>query len=178
MTATWHTPANWVDGEYPGGTKMNEQVRDNEEYLIGGRAFQQFVRDSGTNVTKTGVGSDVFAAIDTSNLRLTFTPQSTRVKLLFSGWIGVSAGTANVDWFSVNLATRASQQISGGAGTNGLYRVSVTTGQIVVCEAIFTGLTPNVAHSFDVYWKQSATANTMTWYQLNQPATYIRGEEF
>ena len=69
MPAVWTTPATWDVDQLVTNDDLNEQVRDNLEYLLSPN-HDQIVRDNSGDYTITNVGT--FQDIDTTNLSIHF----------------------------------------------------------------------------------------------------------
>ncbi|HLY26589.1 MAG TPA: hypothetical protein VKQ72_09635 [Aggregatilineales bacterium] len=158
LSGAWTAPITHSPGDAVASADWNTYVRDNLNYLLSGRQFVQLAPYVGVaDYSKTGAGTTTFADLDATNLILTLTPSSSRVRAWFAFTATISAGTAYYDIYNTTLAAR------GGDATVGLVQDAntATTKQLRV-ECIFTGLTPGVSTSFKLQFKQSSTANTVT----------------
>jgi hypothetical protein len=68
MPAVWTTPATWEVDQLVTNDDLNEQVRDNLEYLLSPH-HERIVRDNGGDYSITNVLT--FQDIDTTNLSIT-----------------------------------------------------------------------------------------------------------
>ena len=75
----WVAPRTWTAGEVVTASMMNQDVRDNMNYVLSGRGVAQVKVLSASNYTIT---SSTFVYVDTTNLALTLSINSGRIM----GW--------------------------------------------------------------------------------------------
>ena len=108
----WTTPATWSSNQVVTAAQLNTHIRDNENYLLS-RANNQIIRANGSNYTTT---SSTFAAIDTTNLSITLTMTTTKVRLILAGVAYNSTAGSEVEFDFFVDGTRV-----GASYTRGLY---------------------------------------------------------
>lgn len=176
--ADWNTLHDFTALEVPTAGHFDDIV-ENIEYLLNSRVMTRRVIVGSGNVTKTGAGSDSFTDVDATDASITITPKSTRVEVVFQGGFLVGANTFYLDWFCAELGasgTRATEQYTG-TNTNGLISGTNTTAQQQYVRAVFTGLTPDTLYTFKLRWRQSNTANTITWIKAATAVSSITARE-
>jgi len=129
---TWTTPRTWTDEELVTANFMNTEIRDNLNYL-----FQRPV----SVVGHTGGGtysttSSTFVDIDATNLKVSLTPQTGRLMLMFSGYLyaDVSPDLAGFRFLVGGSAVPAAVTVLGPTGTHytiWAYTSGVNTGASV-----------------------------------------------
>jgi len=72
----WYPPITWTQ-RLVTVDDLNEQVRDNLLYALSGRVIGQMFRAGGQGTT-----SSAWGYVDSTNVKLTVTPQSSRVLVL------------------------------------------------------------------------------------------------
>lgn len=153
----WTVPPTWSAGvkDQPTLTDFNQLLRDNLNYLLGGKdiAYKEYL---GANKTTTGTS---FAAVDTTNFRLTSgTINSGRYIVLVSAqWNVTTLNNVIYADMKVDATTRA----NNGDSTNGIISWTNPNQNSDRCifVAYFTGLSV-ATHTFDVWWKVSAGTGT------------------
>lgn len=160
------------------GATLFNQVLNNIRWIANEKTISPKILLAGSNTTKTGAGSDTFSNIDGTNLTVTYSPTNTRVLVLCIGVFNVSANNAYLDWHVTGLNQRLATQYNGGTATgvaaNGVQGiVNQASGMRVTFGGIFTGLTANTSYTFTPQWRQSSTANTMTWFNTVDAATLL-----
>jgi len=154
----WTVPPTWSAGvkDQPTLTDFNQLLRDNLNYLLGGKdiAYKEYL---GADKTTTGTS---FAAVDTTNFRLTSgTINSGRYIVFCSAEWGVTTLNNKIyaDMY-VDALTRA----NNGNSTRGIISWNNPTQNTdrMVLIAYFTGLSV-ATHTFDLYWKVSAGTGTL-----------------
>jgi len=153
----WTTPKTWVPGDIPTATDFNQLLRDNLNFLLGGRDIQ-FKDYLGADKTTTGTS---YAAVDTTNFRLTS-------GVIYSGRYLV---VAQAEWAVTTLNNKIFGDIwangttrpANGDATNGLgsWNNPNQNSDRMLLIGYFTGLTPGITHTFDVAWKVSAGTGTI-----------------
>ncbi|PJF30840.1 MAG: hypothetical protein CUN51_06550 [Candidatus Thermofonsia Clade 1 bacterium] len=157
----WTTPTTWVSAQVVTATQLNEQLRDNMNYLLS-RPHQRIIRVASSNYTTT---STTFVDIDATNLSITLTISGSAVLVGFSGVAEVNSGPFYCFDFTVdgNRYTTVS---------NGLLEVHTATGFIHVpasYTALVMGLTVG-SHTFRPVWR--ATSGTATLRAVNSPVVF------
>lgn len=154
----WTVPPTWSAGvkDQPTLTDFNQLLRDNLNYLLGGRgiAKQEYL---GADKTTT---STSFVAVDTTNFRLTSgTINSGRYIVFCSAEWGVT--TLNNKIYA-DMYVDATTRANNGNGTRGIISWNNPTQNTdrMVLIAYFTGLSV-ATHTFDLYWKVSAGTGTL-----------------
>ena len=155
----WTVPPNWTAGvkDQPTLTDFNQLLRDNLNYLLGGRdiAYKEYL---GADKTTTTTAS--FTAVDTTNFRLTSgTINSGRYIVFCSAEWGVT--TLNNKIYA-DMYVDATTRANNGNGTSGIIswnNPNQNTDRMVLI-AYFTGLSV-ATHTFDLYWKVSAGTGTL-----------------
>lgn len=173
--AVWSGLKDFVAGAILTAADLDTYLSGNTEYLLNSRVITRKLIVGSADVTKTGAGSDSFAAIDSTNLTVTITPKSTRVEVVMLGNFSASAGFVYLDFFIDGLSVRCASQYTG-TNTNGLVR-GLTAGNITPVIGIFSGLTPDTLYTITPYWRQTATGNTMTWQNTSDDITSITVRE-
>lgn len=158
--------STYTTGQLIGASDFNQQIRDNEAYLLNGRQLVKLQYLKGTNPT---TASTTFVSMDTTNLRVTV-PATASGRLLF--WYTIQAGTTAAT-VQFRLSRDAGTEFSGDA-TNGDTGTQNTSNVLLAGLALFTSLTA-ATHTFDLQWRVSAAA-TATNHNTNVPITIIAYE--
>jgi hypothetical protein len=87
----WTTPITWAAGSVVGASQLNQQVRDNLNYLIS-RPHQVIKRDATYSTTST-----VFVEMDSVNLSINLTLSGSAV------FVGFSASVVNPAQFDLSV---------------------------------------------------------------------------
>ena len=154
----WTIPPTWQAGvkDQPTLTDYNQLIRDNLNFLLGGRdiQFKYYI-----GVDKTTV-STTFAAVDTTNFRL-------KSGVIYSGRYLV---IAHAEWAVTTLNNKIFGDIwvdgttrpANGDATNGLgsWNNPNQNSDKMLLIGYFTGLSV-AAHNFDIAWKVSAGTGTI-----------------
>jgi hypothetical protein len=151
MPAIWTTPITWNVDQLVTNDDLNEQVRDNLEYLLSPN-HQQIIRDNAGNYTLTNTLT--FQDIDSTNLSITLDTHGGPVLVRFMG-SAHSNGTGNPCHLDITVdGTRV-----GAAHTLGLLTLAVDAAAwIPVSMAILiTGLAAG-SHIFRPQWRTQASA--------------------
>jgi len=146
MPAIWTTPITWNVDQLVTNTDLNEQVRDNLEYLLSPN-HQHILRDNGGNYSITNVTT--FQDIDSANLSLTLETHGGPVYVHLMG-SARSNGLVNHGYFDLTVdGTRL-----GAAHTLGLvtFGVDPQTWMPVSISVLVTGLSAGV-HTFRPQWR-------------------------
>ncbi|MFQ3536758.1 MAG: hypothetical protein SNJ58_12870 [Aggregatilineales bacterium] len=85
---TWTTPTTWSAAQVVTATQLNEQLRDNLNYLIS-RPHGRVLHTAASNYTTS---SPSFADIDPTNLSLSLTLSGSAVLVGFSGLVETGSG--------------------------------------------------------------------------------------
>lgn len=157
----------FTTGQLIGASDLNQQIRDNEAYLLNGRQVVRQIYLKGSSTTNT---STTFADIDTTNLRLTV-PATASGRVRIS--VALNGGTSAAA-MQFRISRDSGAEFSGHA-THGNAGISNTTAANLFFEDYFTGLTL-ASHTFDLQWRQSG-ASTGTLAGTVTPVTMI-AEEF
>lgn len=173
--AIWSGLKDFVAGAILTAADLDTYLSGNTEYLLNSRVLTREVIVGAANVTKTGAGSDSFSNVDATNLSIEITPKSTRVEVVLHGNFTVSANNHYLDFFIDGLSVRCASQYTG-TNTNGLTWGNSTT-PIRSMSGIFTGLTPDTLYTITVQWRQSATGNTLTWFNAAANNTVLTVRE-
>ncbi|MBZ0302595.1 MAG: hypothetical protein K8J31_22810 [Anaerolineae bacterium] len=115
MPSNWTTPITWNVDQLVTNTDLNEQVRDNLDYLLSPN-HARIVRDNGGNYTITNVTT--FQDIDSTNLSITIQTHGGPVLVHFqaTGW---TAGTAHDVYFDLAVdGFRVGTAFTQGLGTH------------------------------------------------------------
>jgi hypothetical protein len=146
MTATWHTPASWSVGQLVTATNLNEQLRDNLEFLKTPPTALYNV-NQGSDYTTT---STSFVDVDATNLSLTITTAGGDVLIAFMGFTG---GTSRAYYDVAIDGVRL-------AGDDGLIANVLANFTPVSFVALKQGLAPG-SHTFKLQWKVNSGTATM-----------------
>lgn len=147
----WTTPKTWTDGSVLTAAELNEQVRDNLNYLFA-KPSDIYNVDEAANYTTT---STTFVDVDATDLALTITTGGGDVAVWFSGTVTKNA-TNNVLTMDVDVDG------SRFAGDDGII---YSYGDATIGMSFFvviTGLSAG-SHTFKLQWK-IAGGNTATMY--------------
>lgn len=138
----WTTPTTWVASTVVSAATLNEQVRDNFNYLLS-RPHQAIRRTAGADYATT---STTFVNIDATNLSIDLTMSGSTVLVLFNG-VFRNTETVYVD-FSVD-GTRHANTTEG----IGLATLQTTSNYMLAGYAVLvTGLSVG-AHQFRPMWR-------------------------
>jgi len=141
------------------------------------KAFIDYLHTGRTVASSTYVGSAnltttlaTWADADATNLIVTLTPTSTRVRVTFIFNATAAGGYAEFDIYSVGLTARF------GDATHGITSCIQNAQSQIKVEALFTGLTANVAQSFKLQYRSVTAGQTSTIYNNAYPVTMIAEE--
>lgn len=147
MPATWHTPKTWALNELVTETLLNQQLRDNLEYLLT-RPDKAYIANETANYVTS---STAFVDVSAARLSLTLTPASSRVLVGFQGSFS-GTGSANGSYYvyldiAVNgIRTAGDDGILCHIGGNGTYIP-------LAFVRLIEGLTPGTSYTFKLQWK-------------------------
>ncbi len=151
MPAVWTNPITWNVDQLVTNDDLNEQVRDNLEYLLSPN-HDRIIRDNGGDYAITNIGA--FQDIDSTNLSVTLVTHGGPVLAHFQG-IARTNGPANPGHFDIAVnGTRI-----GAAHTLGLLSIGTDTGvwETVSMLALVTGLAAGT-HIFRPQWRNQSSA--------------------
>ena len=151
MPANWTTPITWNVDQLVTNTDLNQQLRDNLEYLLSPN-HERIIRDNGGDYSLTNVTS--FQDIDSTNLSITLVTHGGPVWVHFQA-VGKSNGTSHEGYVDIAVdGTRV-----GNAYTQGLGRIhSDGTAWVTVSISILlTGLTAGT-YILRPQWRTKASA--------------------
>lgn len=158
-------PVTWANNTVPDAADLNEQIRDNLNYIHSGRQlFQVYGAIGAGNLTTT---STTYVAV--TGYSATFTPQlpSGRILLLVSFNLGATGGTSSL---AVYLNGVIHKELWNNNSVNG----SIPTNRcFVVCQ--FQSLTINTPNTIALYFLNNG--GTATLYRTNE-AMVMTGIEF
>lgn len=95
----WTTPKTWTDGNVLTAAELNEQVRDNLNFLYA-KPTDDYVINGAANYSTT---STTFVDVDATNLSLTLTSGGGDLLVWFSGTTGVSSGARGYTFLDLDL---------------------------------------------------------------------------
>ena len=148
MPATWTTPITWNVDQLVTNTDLNEQVRDNLDYLLSPN-HERIVRDNGGNYTITNVTT--FQDIDATNLSITLTTHGGPV-LVHLQCVAGTNGTAHDGYLDI-----AVDGVRVGADhTLGLVNINSQENLPVLIGVLLTGLAAGT-YILRPQWRTAAT---------------------
>ena len=154
MPANWTTPVTWNVDQLVTNDDLNEQVRDNLEYLLSPN-HDRILRDNSGDYAITGVTA--FQDIDSTNLSITMETHGGPVLVHFMG-SGYSNGTNNPGYFDIAVdGTRVGAAFTFGLLTLGCDAAAWMPVSLVV---LVTGLAAG-NHTFRPQWR-SDVSDTLT----------------
>lgn len=157
----WTTPSTWAAAQVVTATQLNQQLRDNLNYLLS-RPHQRIIRTAAANYTTT---STTFVDIDTTHLSLNVTLSGSAVLVGFSGITELSAGQTTCFDFTVDdvrYTTTADGLVAG-------YILTGITHMPVTFTALVMGLTVG-SHTFRPVWRVSSGTGTLR--AVNNPVIF------
>jgi hypothetical protein len=155
----WTTPITWTAGTVVGAANLNEQLRDNFNYLLS-RPRQAIKRTAGADYTTT---STSFVNIDATNLSINLTMSGSAVLVAFSG---VLRQTESVFLdFSVDGTRHANT--SNGIGVATL--TSTANDQLAGYTILVTGLSVG-SHTFNAMWRVASGTGVLR--AINSPVFF------
>ncbi len=161
----WTTPTTWVASSVVSAANLNEQVRDNFNYLLS-RPRQAIRRTAGSDYETT---STTFTPIDATHLSITLTMSGSVVLLGFSGVAEVTGGGSNAYYDLEIDGVRYSPTANGSlqapfSGANAPVQLSL----------IITGLSVG-SHTFRPLWR-SVSGGTARLLAVSYPITFFAVE--
>lgn len=154
----WTTPRTFVAGETVTASMLNTHIRDNLNMLLEQTLSQTLYMPAGAYTTT----STTFADVDSTNLKRTIAPISTRVLVMAMFTAGTNSGAlANAAaQFDINNATSSARL---GHTTNGLVSTG-STGQALMLFGVATGLTAGTTYDFRLQYRSTSGSYTTTVY--------------
>lgn len=150
MTATWHTPQTWNTNDLVTATNLNEQLRDNMEWLKAKTSTNRYV-DESSDYTTT---STSFVNVDGTNLSLSLTTVGGDVLIGFASAVNYSA-SGGLIYFDVEIDGTRFGLNDGIVLINSPTANGTMNASFVVLK---TGLSA-ASHTFKLQWKvNSGTA--------------------
>jgi len=141
----WTTPDTFVAGQVVSASDLNEQIRDNMNYVHAGKPATVIARNN-VGVYSTSSGS--FANIDGTNLKATITTTTGRVALFF---VGSFYADNPARLLSLDCTIDGTRWMS--AYTNGMGKETLdTNARIITLAMMKTGLSVG-SHEFIMQWK-------------------------
>ena len=162
MPANWTTPITWNVDQLVTNTDLNQQLRDNLDYLLSPN-HERIIRDNSGDYSITNVTT--FQDIDSTNLSITLVAHGGPVWVHFQA-IGKSNGTAHEGYFDIAIdGVRL-----GNSYTQGLARIQ-SDGTVWPTISVGVLLTSLAAATYTLrpQWR-TATSNTVT---LRSSTTYV-----
>ena len=157
----WTDPATWAVDQVVTADEMNEQVRDNLNYLLSPN-HQRIMRSNGGTYTITNVTT--FQAIDATNLSISLTTHGGPILVNFLA-TGYTNGAAHEGYFDIAVdGTRVGASYTQGLAT----LVSDSTHRHVVRIGLLLTGNPAGTYVLRPFWRSSASdtvtllANTTT----------------
>ena len=188
-------PHTWVNGEIPGETVMNQEVRDNTIFALNGKQIVQKRYTGAANYTLTGAGGTSWADVDGTNLSLavasSFITQRLRCKAVFWAAINYTDAGATPPYKGYfDLMVDGATFLSTLTGTSNYGSAMVSTGagapvpiatinipQLITIEGLFTGLTANAVHTVKLRWKIDHAQAQLIVYNNTEPPVFMMIEE-
>ncbi len=162
----WTSPKTWVADEIVDQTELNAYMRDNQNFLLSGRAQGFAYRTSAYSLTSVNM-----TAIDSTNLKATLVPASTRILVVAAIELFADNTAGNYGAFTVGVTGTWAGDASYGLATLGQ-----NTRFHVCAGAIFTGLTPGNTYNCLPAWR-AGTAGGSVQIQANR-ASWVFAMEF
>ena len=161
MPATWTTPITWNVDQLVTNTDLNQQLRDNLEYLLSPN-HQRIIRDNGGDYSITNVTT--FQDIDSTNLSITLVTHGGPVWVHFQA-VGQSNGTAHEGYLDIAIdGVRV-----GNSYTQGLAQIEcdIAVWMTLPVVVLLTGLAAGT-YTLRPQWR-TASSNTV---RLRASTTY------
>lgn len=146
MTATWRQPVTWSVGQLVTATNLNEQLRDNLEFLKTPPTALYTVNQASDYTTT----STSFVDVDATNLSLTIATAGGDVLIVFMGYGG---GTARL---YLDVAIDSVRM----AGDDGFLAAVSGVNTPITLVALKQGLTAG-SHTFKLQWKVNSGTGTL-----------------
>lgn len=159
----------FTTGQLVLASDFNQQIRDNEAYLLSGR---QLVQNTWLKAGTVTNNTATFASVDATDAHARITVPATssgRVRIDCSFQASTSANTGQF-----RLSRDAGTEFSGDV-THGDIGTQNTTSSDVAFSAIFTGLSA-ASHTFDLQLRVNATVATVTFMGTVVPLKMIAYE--
>jgi hypothetical protein len=153
MTATWHTPKSWSVGELVTATNLNEQLRDNLEFLKS-PPTASYLANEAANYTTT---STSFVEVDGAGVELSLTITTAGGDVLIGLSAMVNSNGSNVVYFDVSID---GVSFGGDDGIIGTKMPGVNNYEAVSFVVLKTGLSA-ASHTFKLMWKTGAGTATL-----------------
>ena len=148
MTATWHAPITWEVDQLVTADNLNQQIRDNQEYLLSPN-HERIVRDNSGNYSITNVLT--FQDIDASNLSIDLETHGGPVWVHFQAMV-YTINTAHIGYFDIDVdGTRV-----GNAYDLGLASVTNGLPTLLSLSLLLTGLAADT-YTLRPQWRTNAT---------------------
>jgi len=146
MPATWRTPITWTVGQLVTATNLNEQLRDNLEFLKTPPTALYNVNQASDYTTT----STTFVDVDATNLLLTIATAGGDVLIVFMGYGG---GTSRL-YFDIAIdGVRM-------AGDDGFLSAVNAVNTPITLVALKQGLSAG-SHTFKLQWKVNSGTGTL-----------------
>jgi hypothetical protein len=150
MTATWRTPVTWTVGQLVTATNLNEQLRDNLEFLKTPPTALHHVNQASDYTTT----STSFVDVDATNLSLTIVTAGGDVMIGFTGTVDNNgAGKTYLD------VAVDSVRMGGDDGLQAADNNAITAEPMILC-VLKQGLAPG-SHTFKLQWKVQSGTSTL-----------------
>lgn len=150
MTATWTAPRTWATDELVTAALMNEQLRDNVDFLRNPPFASYLLNNSDYTTT-----SSSFVNVDNTNLSLTITTQGGPLLIGFYGSIYHSSASGRV-FFDVDI-----DGTSRVGGDDGLVVSTVSSTVSAVSFLVWKAGLSAASHTFKLQWKTSTSTATL-----------------
>ena len=151
---SWATPVTWTAGQVVGASDLNAQVRDNMNFLLSGKVFNNIRYLGVANKTLNATNANM-AAIDTTNLRFSWVGTTGRVRGGWGGFVSYDdAGHVGNAYLSTLLDSAA---VDGGSNNDTLY-IPHQYNSSFWYPFGFTGLTA-ASHAADMCWRISTAGS-------------------
>lgn len=147
----WNDTKTWIPGEMLRATDLNTYVSDNLDYLLTRLTGIQTLNEGADYTTTSGT----FADVDSTDLSITITPQSSYVKVHFHCMLGQTGGTTGSTLLDT---TKDGTRVAGDDGITGV------RGGVLIQPVSFTrkiAVTPNVSTVFRIQWKTTNSGAVM-----------------
>lgn len=163
--AAWTAIPDKSTGDLMDETWYDTHFKANMEYLLGERPVLSAGQTTGTDYTVVGT---TWTNVDAANLSVAITPASTRVMLF-------AAASLAADNTGGSAAEVRFNEATVGA-TPALARVAQNTQRWVAVMSVYTGLTPGVAHTFVLQYRNIQAGATTTLARNGYRSTVIGWE--
>ncbi len=140
----WTTEPTFVSGQIVGASDLNTYLRDDMNFVFNGKALAQTMYAKGSDYTTT---STSMVDIDATNLALTITVTTGRVRINFAGYFYSDSAVSRVAFIDVLVDGTS---INGGNPEQKAY--ADTNGTPMSFTVYKTGLSA-ASHTFKLQWK-------------------------